>query len=103
VAHPDAVHVEVPDGLEDIAPAYLEGRRRDVAEATTFLSTGEFDRLRTFGHNLKGSGSSYGFAALSELGGLLEQAARTNDREAAGRQVTAIREYLERVQLTNTR
>jgi HPt (histidine-containing phosphotransfer) domain-containing protein len=97
------IQIEVPEGLETFGPAYLEARRRDVALASALLEGGDFDALRQMGHNMAGSGSSYGFARLTELGALLEQAARAGDCEASTRHLVNLRGYLGRVHLANAR
>ncbi len=40
------------------------------------------DSLRTFGHNIKGSGGMYGFDKITNFGLLIETAAKTGDLEA---------------------
>ena len=35
-----------------------------------------FDSLRTFGHNIKGSGGMYGFNEITEIGAVIEAAAK---------------------------
>jgi HPt (histidine-containing phosphotransfer) domain-containing protein len=40
------------------------------------LDRADFDRLRTLGHNMKGSATGYGFPVLSEIGASLESAAK---------------------------
>jgi hypothetical protein len=58
----DRIPIQVPEGLEELAPAYLEARRHDLTKATALLARDDFDGLSTIGHNMAGSGSSYGFA-----------------------------------------
>jgi PAS domain S-box-containing protein len=95
-----AIRVEVPHELEEMAPEYLEARRRDIREAEALLDKGDFEPLRIMAHNMAGSGGSYGFHDLSQLGASLEFSARAADAPASEQYVSAIREYLERVQLT---
>jgi PAS domain S-box-containing protein len=97
----DGIQIEVPQGLEAFAPAYLEARRRGVTEATGLLARGEFDGLQTMAHNMAGSGGAYGFHRLTELGVSLEQSARERDRNASEQHLRALRVYLTRVYLRN--
>jgi CheY-like chemotaxis protein/HPt (histidine-containing phosphotransfer) domain-containing protein len=99
----NAIQIEVPDGLEALAPAYLEARRRDVKEAAELLAGGDFGRLIAMAHNMKGNGSSYGFPLITELGGSLEQSARAGDQEASKQHLAALRNYLKSVHLSHTR
>jgi CheY-like chemotaxis protein/HPt (histidine-containing phosphotransfer) domain-containing protein len=91
--------VEVPAGLEAIVPGYLDARRHDVRQAAELLANGDLKRLQTLGHNMAGTGQSFGFDRLSELGQSLEGSARDGDAVAAARHITAIREYLDRARL----
>ena len=42
------------------------------------LETKSFDSLRTFGHNIKGGGM-YGFNEVTEIGAVIEAAAKDED------------------------
>ena len=44
-----------------------------------YLETNSFDSLRTFGHNIKGSGGMYGFNEVTEIGAVIEAAAKDED------------------------
>jgi len=94
-----SIPVEIPEGLEELAPGYLAARRRELPQLQTLLDASDFDRLRTLAHNLKGSGASYGFAELSRLGGGIEEAARRGDAIALEGQFAALADYLARVEL----
>jgi two-component system sensor histidine kinase/response regulator len=91
--------VDVPEELEEFAAAYLDSRRRDVEELQQLAQNGDFDRIRISGHNMAGSGRSYGFAALSDIGKALEDAARDFDPVEIRRQIDALRDYLSRVRI----
>jgi CheY-like chemotaxis protein/HPt (histidine-containing phosphotransfer) domain-containing protein len=99
----DEVQVEMPEGLEALAPPYLEARRHDMNDAERLLANGDFDALRILGHKMAGSGSSYGFAKLSELGAALEESGRAGDKGAVGECLVALTDYLHRVRLTKSR
>jgi D-tyrosyl-tRNA(Tyr) deacylase len=73
--------------IRALVPAYLEQRRAELAELATALSADDLEAVQRIGHNLKGTGASYGFPALSELGRELEQAAQSTDAAAAARVV----------------
>ena len=65
----------IPDGLEDLVQEYLEGLKSEVVEMISLLAASDYERLRILGHNMKGSGASYGFPELTGFGGELETAA----------------------------
>jgi PAS domain S-box-containing protein len=96
----DAVRIDVPEGLEDVVPAYLDARRDDVVRAGLLLRRGDFAGVCTLAHNMAGSGSSYGFQPVTELGRSLEQSARAGDKAASEQHLDTLRDYLDRVHLT---
>ena len=54
-------------------------RAREIAAAWEALGRADFASLVTLGHNLHGSGSSFGFPRLSALGRRIEAAAQACD------------------------
>src|SRR5688500_18149431 len=96
----DEIRIEIPKGLEDLVPDYLEARRRDVHAAGALLARADFDGLTTIAHNIAGSGASYGFQRLSELGATLEKAARAGDVSASKTHLDALREHLGKIRLS---
>jgi HPt (histidine-containing phosphotransfer) domain-containing protein len=51
------------------------------------IEESDYPAMSTLGHQLKGSGTSYGFDEFSEIGSALERAAKTHDLEETRRQV----------------
>jgi hypothetical protein len=51
------------------------------------------------GHGIKGAGGTYGSAVISRLGEHIEQAAVERNAGAIEADVTALNDYLERVEL----
>ena len=86
-------------GFEELVPGYLERQRRDVSGPISLLAASDYDRLEVLGHNMKGSGSSYGFAELTRFGAELETSAIQADHDALASQITQLDDYLSRVQL----
>ena len=63
------------------------------------LAGSGFERIAFLAHNMKGTGTPYGFPDLTRLGALLEQSARQSDAAALSLQLTDLGDYLGRVQL----
>jgi CheY-like chemotaxis protein/HPt (histidine-containing phosphotransfer) domain-containing protein len=80
-----------------LVPAYLEKRKEELAVLEDALATRAFDTLYRLGHNLRGSGGSYGFPYMTELGEQMERAAKANDGEAVARAIAQLREHLSEV------
>lgn len=60
----------------DIVVEFVEGLDNRLATMGQALEAGDFDKLRSAAHQLKGSGGGYGYPALTERAGELEQRAK---------------------------
>jgi HPt (histidine-containing phosphotransfer) domain-containing protein len=65
------------------------------------LDHGGFDSIRRIGHNLKGSGASYGFQPISDMGKLIEEAALRQDADGIRQQIAELSRYLDQVQVVS--
>jgi signal transduction histidine kinase/DNA-binding response OmpR family regulator len=92
--------VTIDAGLKEIIPWYLETRRTDLHASTTALAAGDYDRVRTLGHNLRGTGAGYGFPKLSEIGEAIESAAQKADAAAIETHLRELANYLDEVEWT---
>jgi HPt (histidine-containing phosphotransfer) domain-containing protein len=86
--------ISIDKDLEDLIPGYLENRRRDIASIEEALKKNDFETIRILGHSMKGSGGGYGFAAITEIGKKIEEAAKKMEKEEVGRQIAALSEYI---------
>jgi PAS domain S-box-containing protein len=96
---PPSIRIEAPPGLEEIVPGYLAARREELPGMTALLAAADFKSLAVLGHNLKGSGTSYGFPDLSRIGSALELSAKQTDTQALGARLVELKDYLTRVEL----
>ena len=93
-ARPSPVLAPLHEKIKVLVPGYLGSKTRQIEEAFQNLSTGSFDRIRRFGHNLKGTGSGYGFPEIEEAGRRIEKSALEADEEEIARQLCALREVV---------
>jgi HPt (histidine-containing phosphotransfer) domain-containing protein len=68
--------MEVPENLLN---RYIERRKKDLENCSLWVKEGCFNDLERTGHQLKGNGETFGFGELSELGAILEDAAKKKD------------------------
>ena len=69
------------DGFDDdewaeMQEMYVKHTSKELLSIMETLDTKSFDSLRTFGHNIKGSGGMYGFNEVTEIGAVIEAAAK---------------------------
>ena len=87
-----AVYVDAE--LEDIVPGFLERKHQDVVSMREALEREDHDCIRGLGHNLKGTGSGYGFDAISEMGLCIEEASIGRDSDKIRRLIFELSTYL---------
>ncbi len=95
----DKFHIVVDPDLEAIMPRYLKIRWEELSLLEQAVECGDADTARRLGHNLKGTGASYGFDKLTELGAGIELSGKNNDLSTAGRLAADVRHFLENVEV----
>jgi HPt (histidine-containing phosphotransfer) domain-containing protein len=63
------------------------------------LSASDFEGLARLAHDMKGTGSAYGFPELTRMGAGLEYSTKQMDTEALSPQLAELMDYLSKVQL----
>jgi PAS domain S-box-containing protein len=94
-----AIVIKMPPGLEEIGPEYLAHRRAELPGMMELLQSSDFKTLAVLGHDLKGTGASYGFPDLTRLGSAIEHSAHEADMGALGVQLAELGEYLGQIEL----
>ena len=91
--------VSVDPDLDDLIPLYLENKYNDIAELRSCLEKNDFETIRIIGHSLKGSGSGYGFTALTDIGQAVEAASLVKDRGALMKLIDEFLYYVQHVEV----
>jgi HPt (histidine-containing phosphotransfer) domain-containing protein len=94
-----AIYVHPSKEVEELVPWYLDILRSDLAALAAALQAGDYDAIRIKGHNMKGSGSGYGFDAITQIGASLEAAAKKESDGLIGTEISALSDYLDRVKV----
>ena len=85
--------------FKHLIPGYLERRRQDVASLQVALDQGDYETIIMLAHNMRGSGSGFGFDTISELGALLEKSANQKNPKEVQEWMEELSDYLERVEV----
>lgn len=78
----------------DLIPGYLDARRGEVALLQAALDCKDYAAIKSTGHRMKGSGASYGFEGLTEIGTRLEDSAEVSDHPGMAKAIAELRAYL---------
>ncbi len=91
------VHVD-PD-LEELIPGYLANREKDISAIHDALEKSDLDTIRILGHSMKGSGGGYGFETITDIGMMMEKAAKEGRNEDIRLQMKRLEDYLRQVEI----
>jgi CheY-like chemotaxis protein len=95
-----ALAPEIAEELKALIPEYLAARFAEVPVLDRLLEASEFDGIRGIAHDLKGTGSAFGFPELTRLGREMEGSAKQSSGEDVARQLRELGDYLARVRQT---
>lgn len=95
--------VDVDEELMDLVPGYLERVQKNLKELKSLAQSGNFEKVRILGHNLKGSGGGYGFDRISEIGALIETAAKGDQRDTVISLCDEMAHYVDNVEINYTK
>ena len=84
----------------DLFPRYLANRGRDVEAIAAALERGDFQLILRIGHNMHGSGRTFGLDELSAMGAAIERAAQAADRAGVLHELPRISAYLSGIDVT---
>jgi len=102
MVHTEKVLVQTPLGIPaSMVTAYIQRYLAGLPTAKASLTASDHDALRVYGHRLKGSGGGYGIPRLTELGALIEDAARRGDAAALQNQFAELEAYLGRLEVVS--
>ncbi len=92
------VQVPNPSGIDpaiqELVPNFLANRKRDISLGRAALANGNFGELRRIGHNLKGTGPTYGFPSLGALGARIEKEAKESNAELLEQSINELERLL---------
>jgi PAS domain S-box-containing protein len=95
----DRIAVTAPEGFEELSRDYLTRRKEGLPGLRGSVESGDYDRVRRMAHDIKGTGTSYGFPALTDAARALEQAALARDLGSMESALRSMEDYLRTVVL----
>jgi HPt (histidine-containing phosphotransfer) domain-containing protein len=82
------------DEWAEMQEMYINHTSKELKNIKENLDSAAFDSLRTFGHNLKGSGGMYGFNEITSRGAAIESAAMNENLEDIKSHLDALEIFL---------
>ena len=94
--HLDAVEQEIQREMENLKGFYLENLAERYGQMAAALASKNFEELGFIGHKLKGSGASYGFSEVTDLGIEIEQYAKDGDTKKLKELLAGLKKILKK-------
>lgn len=92
--------IDVPEDLpRELVAQFLDSCREDLLRLHSALDASDYDRARRLGHQMKGTGSPYGFPDVTLLGSAIEQASASGSAIELASQIQLLEAYLSLVEI----
>ena len=82
------------DEWAEMQEMYLNHTFKELKTIKENIASATFDSLRTFGHNIKGSGGMYGFNEITEMGATIESAAKEENMDQIKSKLDTLETFL---------
>jgi HPt (histidine-containing phosphotransfer) domain-containing protein len=80
----------------ELQQRYIGHRERDVATIIAAMKRDDFELIATLGHNMRGTGTSYGYPEIGAIGEQLEAAATQRNVVLLGDQLESLDAWIAR-------
>jgi len=94
------IRVTIEAELEELVPRFIQLRHEDIQAIKKALDEGDYETISRLSHTMKGSGISYGFDYISEIGMQMEHAANSQERDGVNKCLLELSSYLENIKIT---
>ncbi len=95
----DAGNARAARRLAERVPAYLDNCRANATAIRDALDRSDFETVTILGHNMRGSGGSFGFQTITDLGAGLEQASEDANLDESRTLLRDLFSYLDSVEV----
>jgi CheY-like chemotaxis protein len=86
--------------VRELVPEYLSNLNQMVAQMESAMEDRAYGQVRTFAHQIKGTGSAFGFPIVSEYGKQIEKASAMGDGPTIVHQLSSLNGYLKQAAAT---
>ncbi len=91
--------VHIDSELAELIPNYVENRHKDIKNMSDAVEKGDYETVRLLGHSMKGSGASYGFQGISDIGKKLEEAAKAKNNADITKYIGELTDYMSNLEI----
>lgn len=92
-----SIEIKVDDDFLDLAHMYLDAKKKDIDLYKEALKFQDYKIIKDLSHKMKGTGASYGFDYLTEVGAEIENLSLKNEGEKIASLIQDFENYLNNV------
>lgn len=93
------ITVAVDAELKDLIPGFIDEWKEEIRSMQIDLERKNFKTICKVGHDMKGIGTACGFGFVTEMGGRLEEAAKTERHGVIVKTLNRLSTYLAQVEV----
>ncbi len=94
---PPSTEEDVDPSIAHLAPRYLNNVEKDLHALNAAQAAEDYAAIQRIGHNLNGTGGSFGFPRITELGAVMERAGEDRTMDKIRDSIDELAAYLEQV------
>ncbi len=91
--------INIEQDFKELVTGYLAHRREDVKQIGSSLTYMDFKTIETLSTRMRGSGSTYGFDHIGEIGAAMEKSAKEGDLTEVISQLILLEDFLEQLEI----
>ena len=95
----EKIIAHVDNDLADLIPGYLANRKKDIIAIHDALEKKDLETIQILGHSMKGSGGGYGFETITDIGRMIEKAAKEDSEEDILLQIERLEDYMRELEI----
>lgn len=94
--------IKVPLIMRELVSEYLSKKNDEIATLQLALAKNDWEVIRSIGHNMKGTGQTYGFPEITAVGLRIETLAHECDEKMVAEQLQKLKTYLSSVRVVSS-
>lgn len=92
-----AIEIFVEDDFLDLAEMYVGAKKKEIPDYREALAKNDMKTIKDLSHKMKGTGASYGFDYLTEVGAAIEQASLIGDAVTVESLIDKFEEHINQI------
>lgn len=91
--------VKVHRELAELIPQFIQNRNADIKSMKDALIPGDYEFIQRIGHGMKGAGGGFGFDVITEIGAVIENAAKIKNLEGIEKGIEDLSVYMKNLEV----